>query len=178
MTGSSDGLLTDTLLILLNHRPSENVGSRNEGAHGMSLFESIKNAIFGHAAGGAPAEQAAAAGTAPPAPSIGATSQPSAVEPTRPAETTRSGAPAVNVEAVLERLSAQQTQKLNWRSSIVDLMKLVGLDPSQENRRALARELGYGGDSHDSAAMNVWLHQQVMQKLAASGGTVPDSLRR
>ena len=74
-------------------------------------------------------------------------------------------------------MAAKNSEKLNWRSSIVDLMKLVGLDPSLANRKQLASELGYTGDTQDSAKMNIWLHQQVMEKLAADGGKVPDSLR-
>jgi hypothetical protein len=68
-------------------------------------------------------------------------------------------------------------QKLNWRSSIVDLMKLVGLDSSLTARKELATELHYTGDQNDSAGMNIWLHKQVMAKLAANGGKVPDDLK-
>ena len=74
-------------------------------------------------------------------------------------------------------MAAQKHEKLNWQSSIVDLMKVVDLDPSLENRKTLAKELGYSGDTQDSASMNIWLHEQVMQKLAASGGKVPNGLR-
>jgi hypothetical protein len=83
----------------------------------------------------------------------------------------------VDVEAVLNDLSAKSLQKLNWRTSIVDLMKLVGLDPSLQHRKELAGELGYRGDPSDSAAMNVWLHKEVMRKLAANGGQVPADLQ-
>jgi hypothetical protein len=81
------------------------------------------------------------------------------------------------VEAVLEGLSAKSSQKLNWRTSIVDLMKLVNLDSSLEHRKQLATELGYTGDMNDSAAMNIWLHKAVMRKLAENGGRVPASLQ-
>ena len=74
-------------------------------------------------------------------------------------------------------MAARKHEKLNWQTSIVDLMKVVDLDPSLENRKALASELGYTGNTQDSASMNVWLHREVMQRLAASGGKVPDSLR-
>ncbi len=74
-------------------------------------------------------------------------------------------------------MAAKKPEKLDWHSSIVDLMKLVDLDPSLSNRKELAGELGYKGDTQDSAKMNVWLHHEVMEKLAASGGKVPDSLR-
>jgi len=78
---------------------------------------------------------------------------------------------------VLQQMAANQKQQLNWRTSIVDLMKLVGLDSSLENRKELARELGYKGDTSDSAAMNIWLHKQVMNQLAAHGGKVPAELK-
>jgi hypothetical protein len=73
-------------------------------------------------------------------------------------------------------MAKQNTQKLNWRTSIVDLMKLVGMDSSLNARKELARELNYSGDTNDSAAMNVWLHKQVMAKIAANGGNVPQDL--
>jgi hypothetical protein len=74
-------------------------------------------------------------------------------------------------------MAEQGGETLNWRESIVDLMKLLSIDASLANRKALAAELGYTGDTEDSAAMNIWLHKQVMQKLADNGGLVPDSLR-
>ncbi len=83
----------------------------------------------------------------------------------------------VDVAAVLTDMAAKQPQKLDWRHSIVDLMKLLGLDSGLQARKELAQELGYGGDPGDSAAMNIWLHKQVMQKLAENGGKVPDELR-
>jgi hypothetical protein len=83
----------------------------------------------------------------------------------------------VDIESALDQKAAQKHEKLNWRSSIVDLMKLVDIDSSLENRKTLAKELGYSGNTQDSASMNLWLHKEVMQKLAASGGKVPDSLR-
>jgi 3-oxoacyl-ACP reductase-like protein len=130
----------------------------------MSILASIVSAIFHHA-GATPAPQAApsAAPSSPSAP-------PSAPAP-------RSGAP-VDVEAVLTKLASQNKEHLDWRKSIVDLMKLLNLDSSLTARKALADELHYTGDKNDSATMNVWLHQQVMQKLAENGGKVPDSLRK
>jgi hypothetical protein len=83
----------------------------------------------------------------------------------------------VDVAAVLTDMAAKQPQKLDWRHSIVDLMKLLGLDSGLQARRELAQELGYTGDPGDSAAMNMWLHKQVMRKLAENGGKVPDELR-
>jgi len=151
----------------------------------MGLFDSIKNAIFGHSA--------AAASTQPRVVSSpGAGASPAASPPARPTATlsaasaqppAQSSAPpaaqpsVVDVEAILNGLAAKNPQKLNWQSSIVDLMKLLGLDPSLQNRTLLAKELGYAGDAADSAAMNIWLHRQVMRKLAESGGKVPASLQ-
>ena len=83
----------------------------------------------------------------------------------------------VDVAGILDGLAAKASQKLDWQHSIVDTLKLLGLDSSLDSRKALAHELGYTGDTGDSAAMNIWLHKQVMTKLAANGGKVPDSLR-
>jgi Domain of unknown function (DUF3597) len=138
----------------------------------MGIFDTLKNAIFGGGSQGKPGQAPASASQASPG-----------AAPTSAATQTTAGAPAaaaaapVDIEAVLNAMAAKQPQKLNWESSIVDLMKLVGLDPSLSNRKELAAELGYTGDTQDSAKMNIWLHQQVMAKLAASGGKVPDSLR-
>ena len=83
----------------------------------------------------------------------------------------------VDVEKVVSDLAAQKKEKLDWRKSIVDLMKVLDLDSSLKNRQELAKELGYTGDMNDSAKMNIWLHKQVMTKLAENGGKVPDSLK-
>jgi hypothetical protein len=83
----------------------------------------------------------------------------------------------VDVEAVLNKLAAQNKEKLDWRKSIVDLMKLLNLDSSLAARKELAQELHYTGNTNDSAVMNVWLHKQVMQKLAENGGKVPAELK-
>jgi hypothetical protein len=134
----------------------------------MGIFESLKNAIFGSHA-------QAATTTATPSPS------PSPAPATRSAQvpSSPSVAPAnqVDITAVLSQKAAARHDKLNWQTSIVDLMKLVDLEPSLDNRKTLAKELGYTGDTQDSASMNIWLHKEVMQRLAASGGKVPDSLR-
>ena len=79
----------------------------------------------------------------------------------------------VDVVAQLEKRAADNPQKLNWRTSIVDLLKLLDIDSSLQARKELAAELKYTGDTSDSASMNIWLHKQVMQKLAANGGKVP-----
>jgi hypothetical protein len=83
----------------------------------------------------------------------------------------------VDVAAVMTKLAAENPEKLDWRRSIVDLMKLLNLDSSLAARKQLAQELRFGGDTNDSASMNVWLHKQVMQKLAENGGKVPAELR-
>jgi 3-oxoacyl-ACP reductase-like protein len=132
----------------------------------MSIFSRIKDAIFGSTAKAAPA----------PSPSAAPKPTATAAPKSAPAPTPTPAAP-VDVEAVLQGLAAKQKQPLNWRTSIVDLMKLVGLDSSLENRKELARELGYKGDTNDSAAMNIWLHKQVMTQLAAHGGKVPAELK-
>lgn len=138
----------------------------------MSIFSRIKDAIFGANAKAAPAPSPSSPTAAKPAPSAAPKAAPPQAAPSA------SAAPAaVDVEVVLTQLAAKQSQKLNWRTSIVDLMKLVGLDPSLENRKELASELGYKGDTNDSAAMNIWLHKQVMTQLATHGGKVPPELK-
>ncbi len=122
----------------------------------MSIFSKIKDAIFGRAAQAAPAPAAAtSSATSAPVP---------APEP-------------VDIEAILTAAAASVSYETNWRTSIVDLMKLCGLDSSLANRKELATELGYTGDMNDSATMNIWLHRQVMNKLAANGGHVPADLK-
>lgn len=89
------------------------------------------------------------------------------------------GAPApasVDVNAVLNGMASKNSEKLDWKKSIVDLMKLVGMDSSLASRKELATELGYTGDKDDSATMNIWLHKQVLKKLAENGGKVPQDL--
>jgi hypothetical protein len=87
------------------------------------------------------------------------------------------GQAQVDVAAVLTDLASKNKEKLDWRNSIVDLMKLLKLDSGLSARKELAKELNYTGDMNDSARMNVWLHKQVMVKLAENGGKVPDSLK-
>lgn len=83
----------------------------------------------------------------------------------------------VDVEQLLDGMAAKAPEKLNWKSSIVDLMKLLGIDSSLAARKDLAQELHYSGDTNDSASMNIWLHRQVMNKVAANGGKVPADLK-
>ena len=157
----------------------------------MSLFDTIKNVIFhnplapkaggesstGHAT--RPAQPASSGRPAAPAATAAPAQAPRPAQPSAGAAVPASTAPSqpVDVEAVLEGLNAKSAQKLNWRTSIVDLMKLVGLDSSLQHRKQLATELGYTGDQNDSAAMNIWLHKAVMRKLAENGGRVPTSLQ-
>ena len=86
------------------------------------------------------------------------------------------GATQVDVAAVLDGMASKNKEKLDWKHSIVDLMKLVGMDSSLSARKALAADLKYSGDTNDSATMNIWLHKEVMQKLAQNGGKVPADL--
>ena len=142
----------------------------------MGIFERLKNAIFAGSTETRPVQAggpAQAQSTAAPAAQTSAAAQ----QAPTPAGGAAGAAPSVDIQAVLAAMAAKKAEKLNWQSSIVDLMKLVDLDPSLENRRALAGELGYGGDTGDTAKMNIWLHQQVMLKLTAAGGRVPQSLR-
>ncbi len=157
----------------------------------MSILGSIFSKIIGHRAAAAPAG-GAGTGTASPG-AAGAPVAPSAPPPpvagmadagspgTRSAPAGSAGNTAtltgVDVAAILSSLAASNGENLDWRHSIVDMMKLLGLDSSLPARRALAQELHYSGDAQDSAAMNIWLHKQVMTKLAENGGKVPDDLR-
>ena len=135
----------------------------------MSIFGNILSAIFHHSSSTSATPPAAPATGAPPA----AQPLPSAPAPS-PAAT---AAGPVDVAAIMDNLAAQSPERLDWRKSIVDLMKLLNLDSSLAARKELAQELSYTGDMNDSASMNIWLHQQVMTKLAENGGKVPDELR-
>jgi 3-oxoacyl-ACP reductase-like protein len=137
----------------------------------MSVFGKIMSAIFGSASA-SPSPSSASSPSTPSSTAAPSTSAPApSAAPAKPAET-------VDVAAVLTKLAAQNKEKLDWRRSIVDLMKLLNLDSSLAARKELAQELHYSGDMNDSATMNVWLHKQVMQKLAENGGEVPDELRK
>ena len=140
----------------------------------MSIFGNILSAIFHHSSSAAAATPGAApAAGAPPAQS-GPAGTPTAAPTAAP---TTAPAAAVDVTAIMDGLAAQSSEKLDWRRSIVDLMKLLNLDSSLTARKELAQELSYTGDMNDSASMNIWLHKQVMTKLAENGGKVPDELR-
>ncbi len=128
----------------------------------MGIFSSIKDAIFGHHDAAAPAAALAPAPAADAAPAAAA----AAPTPTAP----------VDVEAIMDKISDDHGGDLNWRTSIVDLMKLLDLDSSLDHRKELAEELHFDGDTDDSASMNIWLHKHVMAELAANGGKVPADL--
>jgi hypothetical protein len=123
----------------------------------MSIFGKIMSAIFGTKADAAPASGGAAAG-----PASGSSAAP---------------AQSVDVAPILDKAVAAKGEKLAWRTSIVDLMKALDIDSSFAARKELAKELGYTGDSNDSASMNIWLHKQVMTKLAANGGKLPADVK-
>src|SRR5271169_3559894 len=123
----------------------------------MSIFGNIMSSIFSHGS---------------------AKVQPTSTGSVAPNPTSAAAPPSqVDVEAVLSKLASQNKDKLDWRKSIVDLMKLLNLDSGLSARKELAKELHYTGDMENSADMNIWLHKQVMIKLAENGGKVPDSLR-
>jgi len=146
----------------------------------MSILGNIFGRIFHR--GQEPQAEVAAAGTAPTTPTgpaAGATpsSMPGAQAAAPTQATPQPAAQPVDVEAVLNGMAQNNPQKLNWRTSIVDLMKLLDLDSSLQARKSLADELHYTGDKNDSASMNIWLHKQVMNKLAENGGKVPADLK-
>ena len=127
----------------------------------MSIFGKIMSAIFGTKADAAPAPGGTAAGAGPAG---------SAAAPAAPAAT-------VDVAPILDAAVKAKGEKLEWRTSIVDLMKALDIDSSFTARKELAKELGYTGDSNDSASMNIWLHKQVMAKFAANGGKLPPEIK-
>ncbi|WP_426442989.1 DUF3597 domain-containing protein [Bradyrhizobium genosp. P] len=137
----------------------------------MSIFGKIMSAIFGGSAsatsaGGAATSTAAAGGSS----SASASSSPAAAPAAAPGQT-------VDVAPILDAAVAAKKEKLEWRTSIVDLMKALDIDSSLSARKELAHELGYTGDTSDSASMNIWLHKQVMAKLAANGGKLPADIK-
>jgi hypothetical protein len=138
----------------------------------MSIFGKIMTAIFGGSASAASpaggASTPAGGGGAAAAPAGGG--GPAAAPAAKPAQT-------VDVAPILDKAVAAKKEKLEWRTSIVDLMKALDIDSSLGARKELAKELGYSGDTNDSASMNVWLHKQVMAKLAANGGRLPPEIK-
>jgi hypothetical protein len=134
----------------------------------MGLFNNLMSKIFGHASS-APATAPGARTQSAAAPEQGAQAP---VAPTPAA----APPPVVDVTTILNDLAKKNPERLDWKRSIVDLMKLVGMDSSFAARKQLAAELHYSGDPNDSAAMNIWLHKEVMKKLAENGGKVPQEL--
>ena len=133
----------------------------------MSVLGDIVSGIFRRSA--SPASATPTGGSSPqPKPTTA---------PAAPAAPSAAQASAVDVSAVMDKLAAQSKEKLDWHKSIVDLMKLLDLDSSLAARKRLAQELHYSGNMNDSASMNIWLHKQVMIKLAENGGRVPNELR-
>jgi hypothetical protein len=124
----------------------------------MSIFGKIMSAIFGSTASATPVGTGAAAGTGSAAPS------------SAPAQ-------SVDVAAILDKAVAAQKEKLEWRTSIVDMMKALNIDSSLSARKELAKDLKYTGDTNDSASMNIWLHKQMMAQLAANGGKLPPEIK-
>jgi Domain of unknown function (DUF3597) len=138
----------------------------------MSIFGKIMGAIFGGSASATPAGGAATSAAPAGGSSSGSasSSSPAAAPAAAPAQT-------VDVAPILDAAVAAKKEKLEWRTSIVDLMKALDIDSSLGARKELAKELGYAGDTHDSASMNIWLHKQVMAKLAANGGKLPPDIK-
>jgi hypothetical protein len=141
----------------------------------MSVFGNIVSAIFG--------SKHAASVTAAAGPSASSPATATAAGAAAPSAATSAGSAAAkpiskaDVEAILAKLADEQDEDYDWQKSIVDLMKLLKLDSGLGARKQLAKELGYTGALDGSAEMNVWLHKQVMAKLAETGGKVPDSLK-
>jgi hypothetical protein len=143
----------------------------------MSILGSIITTIFNH--GKAPATPAStstpAAPSESPAPAPTAPASPAAPETTAPAPAAPSA--PIDIDAVLTQLAATHHERLDWKHSIVDFLKVLNLDSSLAARRELATELHYSGDEHDTAAMNIWLHREVIAELVKNGGKVPDELK-
>ncbi len=127
----------------------------------MGLFNNLLSKIFSHATPTGVVSSAASTATQSPATASAVAAAPATV---------------VDVAAILDGLAAKNPEKLDWKHSIVDLMKLVGMDSSFTARKELAKDLNYTGDMNDSASMNIWLHKQVMLKLSQNGGKVPAEL--
>ena len=142
----------------------------------MSIFSGIMEKLGFNKS----AQQAATAslGTAQTAPSAGkSTSAPSTTPPQPMNEPPPAAITVIDVKGKLEKLAAANPQKLNWQTSIVDMLKLLDIDSSLAARRELAIELGCPADKlGDSAQMNMWLHKTVLEKLAQNGGNVPKEL--
>lgn len=141
----------------------------------MSIFDRIKGAIFGQANAATQPASAPATSSASAAPVAPADSAPAAAGSSAPA-TPASPQASVDVAPILDAAVKKSGQKLDWKHSIVDLMKALGMDATLEERKELAAELNYTGDTHDSAKMNTFLHKALLQKLSQNGGKVPAEL--
>ncbi len=135
----------------------------------MGMFKEMMTKIFHHAA-------VAEAPVGVPSAKLQVDAAKAAAAPAAAPAATAAPAGPVDVAATLDKLAATHHEKLDWKHSIVDLMKLVGMDSSLAARKELAADLHYTGDTNDSAAMNIWLHKEVMKQLAANGGHVPAAL--
>ena len=133
----------------------------------MSVFGNIMSKIFGHGS----AQAAGASPTLAPGAPTASSGSPAPTPANAPPKQT------VDVAAIVDKAAASKGEKLAWRTSIVDLMKALDLDSSLAARKELAKELKYTGNTNDTAAMNVWLHKEVMMKLAANGGKLPADVR-
>ncbi|MBA3833553.1 MAG: DUF3597 domain-containing protein [Chthoniobacterales bacterium] len=145
----------------------------------MGLFNTLMTKIFSHAsssAAPAPAPASAPATQGSPTPAMPAPAASGAPAASTAPRTPPTPTQPIDVAAILDKLAAQNSEKLDWKHSIVDLMKLVGMESSLSARKELAQDLHYSGDTNDSATMNTWLHKEVMQKLAANGGKIPQDL--
>ena len=142
----------------------------------MGLFSVLMQKVFHAGANAAAPPDALKPGTTPQSRVQAAAQQGIPVAIAKPAATAVAVAEAVDVTATLDALAAKSKEKLDWKHSIVDLMKLVGMDSSLSARKELAADLHYSGDTNDSAKMNIWLHKEVMRKLAENGGKVPPEL--
>lgn len=141
----------------------------------MGIFSSIKNAIFGRKKA-KPTQASLQPGQRPAMP-MGQPAQQTAPQQQQTPQQLQPVAEDVDVDEVLADLAREKGQQLNYKSSIVDLMKLLDLDPSLDNRKELATELGYTGEKNGSAEMNIWLHKAVMKELEKNGGKVSAELR-
>src|SRR3954454_19065800 len=137
----------------------------------MGVLGNIMSGIFGSKATAATQSQTAAE-------KVAASAIPTAAQPTSPeSRISAASSGSIDVTAILDKAVAAKKEKLEWRTSIVDLMKALNLDSSLSARKELAHDLHYDGDTNDSAKMNIWLHKQVMKKLAENGGQVPAELK-
>jgi len=142
----------------------------------MGMFSDLMGKIFRHGAEAQAPPDVARGGTIPESRVAAAARQGVPVGQASPGATGVAAPPQVDIEATLNKLAADNKEKLDWKHSIVDLMKLVGMDSSLAARKDLADDLHYTGDKNDSAKMNMWLHKEVMRKLAENGGKVPADL--